>query len=78
MIPPPIRIEQKLFSAAEIPNNMVFVPGGDYRLVAWARPLMRVSPLTISLSIIQVSHGVCELINSGGVSETAILEISVG
>ena len=38
VIPPPIRIEQKLFRPDQIPNDMVFVPGGDYRLVAWARP----------------------------------------
>lgn len=38
IIPPPIRIEQKLFAAGEIPENMVFVPGGEYRLAAWARP----------------------------------------
>lgn len=38
VVPPPIRIDQKLFRPDQIPNNMVFVPGGDYRLVAWARP----------------------------------------
>jgi serine/threonine protein kinase/formylglycine-generating enzyme required for sulfatase activity len=38
VVPPPIRIEQKLFRPDQIQNNMVFVPGGDYRLVAWARP----------------------------------------
>lgn len=38
VLPPPIRIERKLFRSDQIPNNMVFVPGGDYRLVAWARP----------------------------------------
>jgi eukaryotic-like serine/threonine-protein kinase len=38
VLPPPIRIEQKLFPPDQMPNQMVFVPGGDYRLVAWARP----------------------------------------
>ena len=38
ILPPPIRIEQKLFRPDQMPPNMVFVPGGDYRLVAWARP----------------------------------------
>ena len=38
VIPPPIKVEQKLFLPDQIPNDMVLVPGGDYRLVAWARP----------------------------------------
>jgi eukaryotic-like serine/threonine-protein kinase len=36
--PPPIRIEQKLIAADKMPDRMAFVPGSDYRLVAWARP----------------------------------------
>src|SRR6266850_227114 len=36
--PPPIRVEQKLIAADKVPEHMVFVPGGDYRLVAWSRP----------------------------------------
>jgi len=36
--PPPIRVEQKLIAADKMPERMVFVPGGDYRLVAWSRP----------------------------------------
>jgi len=36
--PPPIKVEQKLFTSSEMPERMVFVPGGDYRLAAWARP----------------------------------------
>ena len=39
--PPPIRIEQRLMPAAAVPARMVFVPGGDYRLVAWSRPTDR-------------------------------------
>lgn len=38
VLPPPIRVEQKLFEADKMPDRMAFVPGGDYRLVAWARP----------------------------------------
>lgn len=38
LIPPPLRVEMKLMEAAKIPERMVFVPGGEYRLVAWRRP----------------------------------------
>jgi len=38
VIPPPIRVEEKLFAADKMPDRMAFVPGSDYRLVAWARP----------------------------------------
>lgn len=36
--PPPTTVEVKLISAAEIPEKMVFVPGGDYQLVSWKKP----------------------------------------
>ena len=36
--PPPIRIDQRLLSANTVPARMVFVPGGDYRLISWSRP----------------------------------------
>ena len=39
--PPPIRITQPLRPATAVPARMVFVPGGDYRLVAWSRPTDR-------------------------------------
>jgi serine/threonine protein kinase/formylglycine-generating enzyme required for sulfatase activity len=39
--PPPIRIEQRLMPSTTVPARMVFVPGGDYRLVAWSRPTDR-------------------------------------
>ena len=45
VFPPPIQVEQKLFPAGELPDRMVFVPGGDYRLVAWARPTEARVPL---------------------------------
>ena len=38
MMPPPIVVEQKLIAADQMPNRMTFVPGGDYRMVAWTRP----------------------------------------
>ncbi|MBA2414164.1 MAG: SUMF1/EgtB/PvdO family nonheme iron enzyme, partial [Burkholderiaceae bacterium] len=38
VIPPSISVQQKLIEAGKIPERMAFVPGGDYRLVAWARP----------------------------------------
>ncbi len=38
VLPGPINIQEKLLSADKVPDRMVFVPGGDYRLVAWARP----------------------------------------
>jgi len=36
--PPPIRIDQRLLPANAVPARMVFVPGGDYRLISWSRP----------------------------------------
>jgi len=38
VVPPPLTIEQKLIAADRVPNGMTLVTGGDYRLVAWARP----------------------------------------
>src|SRR5438093_13023906 len=38
VLPPPIRLAQKLLPVDKLPERMAFVPGGDYRLVAWARP----------------------------------------
>jgi len=38
VVPPPISIQQKLFTSTLMPSQMVFVPGSEYRLVAWARP----------------------------------------
>jgi serine/threonine protein kinase/formylglycine-generating enzyme required for sulfatase activity len=38
VLPRPIQVKQKLFTADEMPDRMTFVPGGEYRLVAWARP----------------------------------------
>lgn len=38
VIPSPIAINQRLFQLNQMPDQMTFVPGGDYRLAAWARP----------------------------------------
>jgi serine/threonine protein kinase/formylglycine-generating enzyme required for sulfatase activity len=38
MMPPPIVVEQKLIATDQMPERMTFVPGGDYRMVAWHRP----------------------------------------
>jgi len=38
VLPPPITINQRLFQLTQMPDQMTFVPGGDYRLAAWARP----------------------------------------
>ena len=38
ILPPPIVVNQNLFASGAIPDRMVFVPGGDYRLVGWSRP----------------------------------------
>jgi eukaryotic-like serine/threonine-protein kinase len=36
--PPPIKLDKKLIAADKVPARMTPVSGGDYRLVAWARP----------------------------------------
>jgi len=38
MMPPPIEIDMVLAPVDQHPSDMVPVPGGDYRLVAWSRP----------------------------------------
>ena len=38
ILPPAIRISQRLLSVTNVPERMVFVPGGDYRLIGWSRP----------------------------------------
>ena len=44
--PPPIRITQRLMRADTVPDRMVLVPGGDYRLISWSRPTDRRVRLT--------------------------------
>lgn len=36
--PPPIQINVKLKPFNEVPENMTFVPGGEYSLVSWRKP----------------------------------------
>lgn len=36
--PPPTEINVKMKTSAEVPERMVFVPGGKYRLVSWRKP----------------------------------------
>jgi serine/threonine protein kinase/formylglycine-generating enzyme required for sulfatase activity len=38
LTPPPISIKATLIEAARVPERMVYVPGGNYRLVSWDRP----------------------------------------
>jgi formylglycine-generating enzyme required for sulfatase activity len=42
---PPASVSHPLVAADSAPAGMVFVPGGDYRLVAWSRPTDRRVPL---------------------------------
>src|SRR5207244_11444330 len=37
-LPPPIRGEEKLIVTDKMPDRVVFVPGGNYSVIAWARP----------------------------------------
>jgi serine/threonine protein kinase/formylglycine-generating enzyme required for sulfatase activity/dienelactone hydrolase len=36
--PPPVSISVKMRTPAEVPEGMVFVPGGNYELVSWRKP----------------------------------------
>lgn len=36
--PPPTKIDAQIFAAEAIPENMVFVPGGQYKLASWRKP----------------------------------------
>jgi formylglycine-generating enzyme required for sulfatase activity len=38
VLPEPLDLNEKLLPADQVPDRMVMVTGGDYRLVAWARP----------------------------------------
>jgi eukaryotic-like serine/threonine-protein kinase len=68
IVPPPLRIEQKLFVADKMPDRMVFVPGSEYRLVAWARPTeARVQLNDYYIDKYEVSNqDYKEFINAGG------------
>jgi serine/threonine protein kinase/formylglycine-generating enzyme required for sulfatase activity len=68
VLPGPIKIEDKLFAADKVPDRMVFVPGGNYRLVAWARPTeARVTLNDYFIDKYEVSNqDYKEFINAGG------------
>ena len=68
VVPPPIRIAQKLLAADKVPDRMAFVPGGEYRLVAWARPTdARVQLADYFIDKYEVSNqDYKEFINAGG------------
>lgn len=36
--PPPLHVDAILFPISEIPERMVFVPGGEYKLMSWKKP----------------------------------------
>jgi hypothetical protein len=38
LMPPPLRIKQRLDEADKVHDRMVFVPEGDFRIAAWKRP----------------------------------------
>ncbi|HVG36070.1 MAG TPA: SUMF1/EgtB/PvdO family nonheme iron enzyme, partial [Pyrinomonadaceae bacterium] len=67
-IPPPLRVETKLVEAARVPERMVLVPGGDYRIVAWRRPTdARVQLDDFLIDKYEVSNQEYkEFINAGG------------
>ncbi|HYE66404.1 MAG TPA: protein kinase [Pyrinomonadaceae bacterium] len=68
ILPLPIRVQQKLIEADRVPEGMVFVPGSDYRLVAWARPTdTRVRLDDFFIDKFEVRNGEYkEFINAGG------------
>jgi formylglycine-generating enzyme required for sulfatase activity len=45
VLPQPVAINEKLLPADNVPDRMVMIPGGDYRLAAWARPTEARVPL---------------------------------
>ena len=66
--PRPIRIDLPLRRASAVPAGMVFVPGGDYRLISWSRPTDRRERLDdFFIDKYQVSNREYkEFINAGG------------
>ena len=65
---PPSNIKQRLLPVDATPAGMVFVPGGDYRLVAWSRPTdKRVQLSDYFIDKYEVSNSdYKEFINAGG------------
>jgi len=67
-IPPPLRVQTKLVETARVPDRMVLVPGGDYRIVAWRRPTdARIQLDAFFIDKYEVSNQEYkEFINAGG------------
>jgi serine/threonine protein kinase/formylglycine-generating enzyme required for sulfatase activity len=68
VLPPSIRVQQKLLASGEMPERMAFVPASDYRLVGWARPTdARVRLNDYFIDKFEVSNqDYKEFINAGG------------
>ena len=68
VLPAPLNLNEKLLPADKLPDRMVMVPGGDYRLVAWARPTEERVPLNdFFIDKYEVSNQEYkEFINGGG------------
>ena len=68
VLPQPINIEDKLLPANQVPDRMVFVPGGPYRLDGWSRPTeARASLNDYFIDKYEVSNQEYkEFINAGG------------
>jgi formylglycine-generating enzyme required for sulfatase activity/tRNA A-37 threonylcarbamoyl transferase component Bud32 len=65
--PPPLRIDQPLLPANAARARMVFVSGGDYRLISWSRPTDRRVRLTdYFIDKYEVSNGEYKEFISGG------------
>ncbi len=66
--PPAISIKATLMEAARVPDRMVYVPGGNYRLVSWDRPTEeRVRLDSYFIDRFEVSNQEFkEFINAGG------------
>ena len=79
ILPPAIRISQRLLSVTKVPARMVFVPGGDYRLIAWSRPTdrrVRLDDYFIDKSRSQQS-GVQGIRQRGWLRQSSVLEASL-
>lgn len=65
---PPLEIDVKLIGTERSPENMVFVPGGEYSLVNWSRPIQdKVRLDDFFIDKYEVSNREFkEFINSGG------------
>lgn len=68
VMPPPIAIDLVMRPEAEVPARMTFVPGSEYRLVAWARPTdARVSLDDFFIDKYEVTNGEFKaFIDAGG------------